>query len=503
MVASSVDFQLLPQEEKDSLIERLCLKYPTFFFETLSEIHGEPFVLEEYQANYLLDENPFTCMVATRQGGKSLIVAAKHFFKALTTHGYRCDIVSINLKEATDKIQYVKMFYESLPDRWKLPNPKKNELSMGFHNGAAKLSLIRSLAASEGVRGGRKNYVFDEFAHWPYPEKILHGAAPAIMRMKDAGFDILSTPAGRKNLFGQIYLNEPDARGIRAWDLFSRHKFGWWDVSQYVTAPVAVVRDRWVNDLNENMALMPQLVEEFGNDRIQWFYSIFPFEVFKQEFCCDFLSEDGVFFTWDLINKSLRSDHKDEEERLEKWTARPEGNVNDVYIGIDFAEGRKGGDATSIQILEKVRDGRMLHRYSEVLQGDYWNDFDHQIAHILDLVERFNPKRVSVDGTGLGVPLGKGLKKDLGERCEAVNFNPQSKEDMALNLKGLMEKEKIWLQYDDKQLHAQIYGIERKIGESGVIRYKGEPHDDMFWALCLAARGAARAEFRAYRLGRR
>ena len=57
---------------------------------------------------------------------------------------------------------------------------------------------------------------------------------------------------------------------------------------------------------------------------------------------------------------------------------------------------------------------------------------------------------------------------------------------MALNLKGLLEQERLWLQYDNKRLAGQIHNIKRKVLHSGSLHYGGEPHDDMFWALALA-----------------
>src|SRR5690606_28198037 len=150
---------------REEVIDRLCLSYPTWFFEWLTEVDGAPTVLEEFQINYLLDESRYKITNKTRQAGGSLVVAMAKFYKAFTTYNYRCDIVSVNRAEAQDKIRYAKNLWLSLPRRWRTtPLFYDNLDRIGFHSGR-NVSFIKSLAASAGVRGGRKDIVFDEAAH--------------------------------------------------------------------------------------------------------------------------------------------------------------------------------------------------------------------------------------------------------------------------------------------------------------------------------------------------
>src|SRR5690606_18751495 len=120
-----------------------------------------------------LDDSTFKITNKTRQAGGSVQLALAKFFKAYTRKNYRCDIVSINLREATDKIKYIKMFYETLPKKYQIPLEVDNALSIAWHKGKANQSVINSLAASSGVRGGKKDLVFDEFAHIPKVEDIF------------------------------------------------------------------------------------------------------------------------------------------------------------------------------------------------------------------------------------------------------------------------------------------------------------------------------------------
>jgi phage FluMu gp28-like protein len=99
---------------------------------------------------------------------------------------------------------------------------------------------------------------------------------------------------------------------------------------------------------------------------------------------------------------------------------------------------------------------------------------------------------VRVDETGLGRKLAADLMNVHGALIEPITFTVHNKEEMALNLKGLMERERLWLQHENERIKGQIHNIKRKRTASGNLQYSGEPHDDMFWALALACKGNAR-----------
>jgi phage FluMu gp28-like protein len=112
--------------------------------------------------------------------------------------------------------------------------------------------------------------------------------------------------------------------------------------------------------------------------------------------------------------------------------------------------------------------------------------------------------RIYADETGLGRGIVPLLRRDLTSvNIEGVNFNPSSKEDMVMGLKTLMEQGNLLLPQRDIQLQGQIRNIKREISPAGTTRYSGKPHDDMFWALALAARGGRHTKFAIYQLGSR
>lgn len=492
----------IPENKREELIEELCLAYPTWFYEVLVEFEGGPLVLEPFQIKYLLDDSTFKITNKSRQMGGSVQLALAKFFKAYRNPSYRCDIVSINLKEAADKIKKIRDLWDSLPASYQIPLSIDNNLSIGFHEGNRK-SVINSLAASSGIRGGRKDVVFDEFAHIKNNKELFQAALPAIMNGQ-LSVDIVSTPSGRHNLFGEMWLNEPNAEGKRKFDYFSRHEFYWYDTTRFINVPdTKIVRDYWENELGKNMNLMPELVDKFGNDKLQAIRSMFPMDYFLQEFCGHFIDDTTALFSFELINKCLRGPVGEidgyTEEALEPWTERPEDNNNFVIMGVDFGQSGEGDDKTSIQILERDKDGKLKHRYSRNLNRRQYPTFPDQAQEIVNVAQRFKVNKINADSTGLGlgiVPLIKKLAPSLP--VEGVNFNVPEKEHMVMNLKTLMEQNMVWLMEDDKALQAEIHNIKGDVLPSGTIRYHGEPHDDMFWALALAAREGVYKHFAVY-----
>jgi len=484
-------------EQRREVIDRLCLVYPVWFFELLTEVEGKPFILEDYQIAYLLDESQFKITNKTRQAGASLIVAAAKFWKAYRNEYYRCDIVSISKKEAQSKITYIYGLWDSLPKRWKHPLTVNNQFSIGFHEGSRQ-SIINSMAASSSIRGGKKDLVIDEAAHIKNMDRIFVAALPATIRGHGC-FDIISTPLGQRGKFWEIFSNQD-----RLYDEWSRHQFVWFDVSFFCTNKYEA-RRVWEEEYQQNWAFMPELVERFGSERLKQYARTMTNEEFEQEFCGRFVDESQAFFPWELILACQKHDEKqseEDDEYYEKWLqGRPEHNDNPVYIGIDFAEGKKGGDSTSIQVFERMSDGTLVHRfYADLGHESGYRDFDSQLAYINDLIRRMRPQAVRVDETGLGRKLSADLRSVHGSLIEPITFTNQNKEEMALNVKGLMERGKLVLQKDNRRLAAQIHNIKREITPSGNIRYSGEPHDDMFWALALACKGQNKPIFRIFTL---
>lgn len=467
------------------------MKYPPWFFEVLTEVvPGIPTELERFQIAYLLDEGRFKITNKTRQAGGSVVVSMAKFVKAYLNENVQCDIISINREEAQSKIRYIRNFWDSLPPRWKHPLAVDNMEKIAFHSGR-NTSVIRSIAASAGVRGGRKDIVFDEAAHILGFAQLFVAALPATVR-DEGGFDIVSTPRGQEGRFHEIWANQDGM-----YSEWSRHQFIWIDVSMFCT-DIDAARDMWIKKYGmDPNALLGEVFDTFATPSFKSLASSFTSEEFLQEFCGVFVDEATAVFPYALIDPLFK--HKEAQPTNERgdldtknvlvpWNARPEDNDHEVIIGIDFAEGKAGGDSTSIQGFEIDADARYRQRfYRDLDAGSGWDNFDSQLGEINDIIKRFRPTRVRVDATSLGRPLYQALVAEHGDALvEGVTFTNQNKHDMVTRLKRLMERQEVWFQHENKRLKGQIHNIKRTLSANRSIQYSGHPHDDMFWAVALA-----------------
>lgn len=425
------------------------------------------------------------------------MLSLRTMYKAYRIPNYRADIVSINLKEAVDKVRYIRKIHDTLPLRYKIPLSTDRETAIGFHRGA-KQSVIQSIAASSGVRGGRKDIIFDEFAHIEKARELFYAAAPAIINGGHM-LDIVSTPAGDTDLFSEIWKNKPDPRtGLTAYGDFTRHQFIWCDVRRFVT-DYDTVQKIWYEELNQDMTYMEQLIRDYATDKLKFFYNLYPWNMFLQEFCGSFVDESNALFPQDLIQKAMRGTVGKaddlEEEAIELMTGRPQDNDDEIFVGVDFGESTEDSDKTSVQVVVR-QNGIFKQVFKENFTQRQYPDFPSQANRIVQICRAFRPNKILMDGTG----LGRGLVPMITERApelnvEAITFDYINKEEMVMHIKKLMEEGKLWIQAEDLALHAQFRGIERKITEAGRVTYHGKPHDDMFWALCLAVKSGAYKHF--------
>lgn len=467
---------------------------------------GEPTVLEEFQIRYLLDETSrFKISNKTRQAGGSLVVAMAKFWKCYRNEATDCDIVSINRAEAQGKITYVYNLWESLPKRWRHPLSTKTTEQIAFHGSGRSRSRIRSIAASAGVRGGKKDIVFDEAHFIPNFETLFVGALPATVR-NSGGFDAVSTPNGQQGRFFTIWA-DPEHK----YTDWTRYSFVWLDVTTFCT-DIHEARRVFEEEFHSNVDALVnggELYEAFASEALKKIADSFTAEEFLQEFCGKFVDESTAFYPYVIIDKCRKHSEAqptpegglDRVNVLSQWVDRPDGNDNSITIGIDFAEGKKGGDSTSIQVVEHTENRSMLRFSMDLNHSNGFDDFDAQLHEINSIIAKFKPSQVTVDETGLGRKIAADLKKVHGSLIQAITFTNQNKEEMALNLKHMLEKESLWLPWDNKPLRMQIHNVKRKIMPTGSIHYSGEPHDDMFWALALACKGKSKRGFRIIALG--
>lgn len=449
---------------------------------------GQPFRLEPYQVRYLNDRSVFRIVNKSRQIGFSTIIGGETVQKAVVTSAYKANIVSINQKEAADKITIAGNLYHSIPDDFKESDPILKPIlwtnandEISFHRPPNTSSII-SQPASAAVRGGRKDIYFDEFAHIRDAVKLYRAAMPAITR-GDSRLTIISTPLGQSGLFYDI------ASNAQAYPEYSRHSVPWWECSAMVQP----------EKYEEALALAAAVegseerVLKYGTDKLRIIYNGFGGDLigFQTEYEATFADEATAYFTWDLIVNCTDT----EAPVLREWNPNYESEGY-ISIGVDLAKER---DQTVFTVVEHLDDGSKKVLFTRNTQDDYSEQFEY----LTTLITATRANRVTIDQTGVGQKFVEDAKRLIhNANIEGVVFTNAKKEKWATAFKGAMQTGMVsWPNITD--LRRQIHGIKRTKSESNFYKFSGKDAggDDYFWSLMLALYGEGRVPARMSFLG--
>lgn len=459
----------------------LLVTEPTILLETLTELDGAPFKLEPYQIRLLNDRSLFRIVSKSRQIGFSTAIAGEGFTRAvvapLIRKPYTANYVSINQKEAADKISIVSDLYFSIPDALKETNPEikpplwKNSTDVIEFGRPPYQGTLVSQPASAAIRGGRKDIYFDEFAHIRDAKKLYKAALPAISR-GDSRLTIVSTPLGQAGLFYDIFV---DTMSYPNW---SRHSVPWWEAA-------VMVRDGALSDAMAGAFDLPtrERVELYGSTKLVEIYKGFGGDEigFQTEYEALFVDEAEAYFPWDLIidNQTHQPAWRDwpEAYQAEGWLA----------IGVDLAKERDQTVITVSEIIESDGETKYKVLFVRAMQDSY----DEQFKYLKGLIDKVKPNRVSIDQTGVGQVFVERAKAELTHsNVEGVVFTQMKKERWATSFKGDLQLRNV--EYPTHQdLMRQIHGIRRTKTENGFYKFAGQ-HDDYFWSLMLSLYGEGR-----------
>lgn len=472
----------------------LAIDNPAVYLETFCELDGGPLSLEPYQIRFLNDRSAFRIVNKARQIGYSTVIAAECFHRAaiapLLRQGYESNIVSVNRKEAGSKVEIVRRLFHSIPDEFAelglkpvLWNDSEYEITFGR---TPYQGSIISQPASAAIRGGRKDIIFDEFAHIRDSKKLYQAALPAITR-GNSRITIISTPLGQSGLFYDICVD------VDAYPEYSRHVVPWWESKAmikdglYAEALAAAEEDESGASFMKGLGT-EERVKEFGSDKLNSIFRSFGSDLisFQTEYEATFVDEAESFFPWDLIVACRNS-----EQTI--WTDWPENYEPKGWlaIGMDLAKERDETVITVTEIIEEGDDVKRIIRFTKPMRRSY----DDQFNYLSGLIKKVKPNRVSIDATGVGGVFVERAKRELvNSNIEAVVFSNLKKEKWATSFKGDMQLGNI--EYPAiPDLLRQIHGIRRTKTEGGFFKFAGT-HDDFFWSAVLSCYGEGRVPAR-------
>ncbi|MEW6265314.1 MAG: terminase family protein [Thermodesulfobacteriota bacterium] len=394
-------------------------------------------LLLPYQRHYVNDERRFKIWIAARQVGKSTAVAYESVLLASARPKTAVLLVSASQRQSHELLEKVKIWAEALkigvaPD----VVARQTSEELRLVNGSRLVSLP---ANPDTIRGFTGHVFLDEFAFHQHSAKIWAAVFPITTR--GYALRVISTPNGRQNMFHQIWQH--------GGDLWSRHRV---DVHEARRQGLEV-------DVEALRAGTPDP------------------DIWAQEYECRFLDEATAFLTYDLIAAVEN-----------EMAGRPEmAGPGPFYLGADLGRRR---DLTVYCLLEQVGD--VLWSREQVVLSK--TSFAEQDAELDRLMDRYKPRRVCLDQTGLGERAVEEAKARHGRyRVEGVLFTNPVKQDLALTLRRKFEDRLIRLPAD-RDLREDLHSVRRSITSAGNIRFDAERtpdgHADRFWALALAVHAA-------------
>ena len=338
-------------------------------------------------------------------------------------------------------------------------SPSIAQHRLEFPNGSWMIALP---ANPDTARGYAANVLLDEFAFHRDARAIYAAVYPSITR----GFKLRigSTPFGESGMFYELWTGQ---------NAFSKHKTDIFEAQQH------------------GLELDVQKLREGCPDEDIW----------RQEYCCEFISDATSWIPWELIiaaqsvdaNMDWPQSHGDTEKTESLSSSVPLRLGGNFFLGVDVARRR---DLTVLYLVERLGD--VLHtRAVQRLANASFAEQQAAIEALLVIPSAVEGsafiRRCAIDSTGIGAMLAETLQQKFGSRVEAVHFTLGVKEDLAVRVKRLFEERRIRIP-DDRELRSAIHAVRKYATAAGHFRFDAERtdhgHADEFWALALAAYAA-------------
>lgn len=357
------------------------------------------------------------------------------------------------------------------------------QLEARFANG----SVIYGLPANPDTARGYSGHVtLDEFAFHLDADKIYAALYPTITR--GYSLEVISTPNGQQGKFYELAkaagLTEGDPEsedaggraerrstvgGALAW---SGH---WCDIAKAVRQGLKI-----------DLALLRAGVDD---------------EVWRQEFCCEFLSGGAQWIPPELFERCVSqeastdftkqsADHADFTD-----SEKPSGgslpsassakSADSLYAGWDVARKR---DFSVIWLVELVGDVTWTRGVIE-MRNLPTPDQVRQARSMMPLV-----RRMEIDQSGMGLAVFEALEREFPDKVEGVQFTAARKEALAVRARRRMEELKVRLP-DDDRVRQSFQSVKKTANALGQARFDAEHdskygHADHWWAFCLAEAAA-------------
>jgi hypothetical protein len=443
------EIEIDPKDKEEALCE--LVNNPVLFARL--HLFFEPY---GYQKEFLNEKSKREVVNAGRQVGKSTMAAAKAIWFAVTHPNTNTLIVSSTLRQSMlmfDKVRSM-IYSGSKFVRNSVTKPTKREFT--FSNGS-KITALPCGANGHSLRGHTAHMVIlDEAAF--IPDDVISRVVSPMLSTTDGWEMLLSTPWDKDHTFYKVF-NSPE----------------------------------WVH-FHFPSSANPLVTKEFLEEQRE----LYGEERFAQEYLAEFVDDENSYFPSSLIRKCVHYCKQSancsycELFSSEIALSKLAGQGSHLYGGYD--PGGKG-DLAAFVIVEKTgSDLQVVHVRTYLSRGkgpEDENVYTRFTMGISDTDKILKLQRIYVDQTGLGNPIIENCR-DLGLPAQGLTLTASTREELLANLKFLFEKNKITLPPENQALLNSLNCIEydRRMGGGFSFTHRQGTHDDIAYALALAAWGA-------------
>lgn len=368
------------------------------------------------------------------------------------------------------------------------------QLEVRFPNG----SVIYGLPANpDTARGYTGNVTLDEFAFHVDADRIYSALYPIITR--GFGLEIISTPNGQQGKFYEL----AKAAGLDDPALALQHCSSRQPAKPATEgrrpkveigksapqdrgfdSPVSGSGSRWSGHwcdiyraVREGLDVDLDLLRAGVDD-----------EVWRQEFCCEFISAASEWISAELLQSCVSSEATTTLTRSSASISAGKtgaGREGELYAGWDIARNR---DLSVIWLSELVGDVTWTRGVIEMKN----TPTPEQLRQARSLMPYI--RRINIDQSGMGLVIAEQLKQEFSGKVEGIQFTQQSKEALAVYAKRRMEEMKVRIP-DDDGVRASFRSVKKTQNAVGQFRFDTEHdarygHADHWWAFCLAETAA-------------
>jgi len=421
-----------------------------------------------YQRRAVSSSARFTHANWSRQTGKSFAFGLRRLLRCVET-GRLQVCLSAGQRQSKELIEKIKTHCQAAQivgrfteEAIQIEDLRLTQYSIeGLPKGGRIIGLPANPLTARGFTG---DVLLDEFAMHQRDREIWAALFPTVMRGRGQ-LDIASTPKGKDNTFARLADNPEFEHSI-------------------VTIHDAI-RDGLEADAEE----LRRAVDDE--------------QIWRQEFECEYLDESTAFLTYEQIagcedtglaepiavDGRERTDIIAAEGAIAEIAAasRSYSDERECYLGYDVARKR---DLAVLWLWERVGDVLTCRLVLELSNTPFRVQYDL----LRTIVSMLHVSGVSVDATGMGMPVAERATEEFGSHMvDAVMFNQDTKMKLAEQLRVKVEDRNVRIPATTA-IRNDWHSIEKSVTTGGRIRYHADRnkwgHADRFWAAALGVDAA-------------